>query len=959
MAVAIRDQQTGRVSLVPEDQAAALLADDGSTTGSTYEPVSQEEQDTLARQAYAETGLGMLETGARGAVDWAGRPIIGAVGRAMGAEGPLPSLSSIVEGGLTELGGASPLQAGQAIANSAEVGRGLEAANPSIYGLAEMGGQVGTALATGGLALGEGAAAATAAGLTRAGFGTAARVAGSTVGKSAAQGALEGAVDVVGRQLMDDPQSSAENILAGAGLGAILGGLGGAVPAGVMAGTGAAIRGGANLAERGAAKIGKTAKEAYESLAPKVQGQLDDAANEGGMTGAFRELQARTVAATNPDVPRNVVMDYGPGGRFSDVGFKASRDLDDVVDRGAQDLASTLNRSEAALNDVLDASRMPQRKLDAYRAQMSQADLLDPVKIRAVDDVITSTTAKMDEIGAQIDAAVTDGQLSSTAKRMWTSAKSQWEKAVKTAEEGGDLMDRAAVLELGKRRLQKAIKTMSESTENLRANGRLDDFAAADLKGIIDQLEREVQEPARLALETRELVGDALASGQREINSAYSQGGIRSMAEFRGAMSRRMAGGPDYFTGRDIYEVDPAKLKAIIQSRGKAEGVIGNRALDGYLTSADKLAELHGRHLGAELGEGYAGKVAVVQDSVSRARGELDAIRGTQEHAQNWRTLESIGVGPAAGLIIAGASMAGGLPGMLAGGIGAALLNPARTARLVTGLGDMFQRSGKDASALSKWIASGAAKLKAAAPVVAEAKAAAKEFGRLSTAGSAAIGTSAALQWYHSDGDNPGANFRKRLRQIERMDPASVASGLQRDGSVPREVAEALAAKSAQVRDYLLSKLPSAAAGGAIRPGIPYTPSKAEMETWGEIAAAAMKPQTVLSDIQSGQASPQQVQAVKDLYPAVFAGWQAAAVAGMAKADSDGVPIPIATRQRLSLLLDLDGAGDVTMSSQFGAQLGAAIAATRQQAQAAASAPPAPSPIGMQAQTPAMALFSA
>lgn len=951
--IAIRDQQTGRVSVLPEEQAAVLLRDSGELTGSTYEPVPQAEQDALARRAYAESGIGMAETATRGAVDWAGRPFIGAAGALMGAEGPLPSLSSIVEGGARELAGATPLQAGQTIAQSADVGRSLETINPGIYGGAEMLGQVGAALATGGASLGEGMAASAGSRLTSAGLGTVGRIVGSKVGQAATQGALEGAVDVVGRQLMADPQSSAENILAGAGIGALVGGLGGAVPVAVVTGGGKLVRGTVGLGRKAAGQVG----EAVQALRPKVAGQLSAGLSEGGITASARSMLLDTQAyATGVD--RQILEEVGVGGHLSAQAERAAATIADTVDEASQRLGETITRASRDLEATTDTSRIVSRKLDSLRRQTPDDVLLDPSRIGAAQRLADQSTAAMDKLAAELDAAVEAGALGQSAVRSFRTAHRELSQALEKQAEGGDLMDHVAPLELFKRRAQRATLDIRSSAENAAANAKLTSQELRSVRDFADRLD-SIQEEVRGSLEDSRLVGDAFSSAQKQVNEAWSKGGIDALSRFRVEFMRPIGGQRDWASGRQLWEIDPSRLKRALLSEGKAEGALSGKALTAYMESVPRLAKAHAENYGDDLGAEYAARALGIVDSLKGASDDIAGVRAQRVLADKWSSLkEAEGqgavLGPGAAVL---GGITGGIPGAILGGAVGAALSPARAASVANQLKSMAGRAGGGAGALRKWAASGATVAKR---VATETSAAASEVARGVNAVSQPLATSAALQWYEGDNElSPGANFRKRLKYLEKLDPAELAAGLTRDGSVPQVVADAIAAKSAEVRAYLLERLPTAAAGGAIRPGVPYVPSKAEMDAWGELAAAALRPQSVLSDIQSGVASHSQVQAVADLYPSVYQGWRSAAMAGLAQADSDGIPVPVAARQRLSLLLDLDGAGDVTMTAAFGSQLGAAISATRQAAAENSARAPQGSLPGRQAQTPAMELFGA
>lgn len=940
--VVLRNQQTGVTGEVSQEKAAELLSK-GSLTGETYEPVSQAELDEIQRTNYSESGLGQLEAAGRGAVDWLGELPIGLAGRAMGATGPLPSLSSILEGAAAEATGATPLEAGQLIASEADVGRRLEQEAGFAYGAGEMLGQIAT-LGTGG----------TMGVLGRVGEGAAARAGLGRVGQLVAQSGLEGATQAAGAALMADPQRSAQSVIADAGLGALIGGMaGGALPAaGALAGRGAraAVRG-----------VG----EAAGALLPKAATEVADDLGRKGMTGGLRGMLL-DAQALGTGLDRELLERVGAGGAESEIAMTAARTINKTVDDAAKTVSKNLTEASSSLDEVLGASRIADTKLNSFRRQTDEAILRDPVRIRAIEDEIVSAGVKLEEFMARAERAIENGDLSPKARGMVRSMKKQYDQALEAMPAGGDAIDGTAVLELTKRRMQRAVGAMRSSTENLRYTGKLTDFEAAELADLADSLDRNIQEPMRLALMNPDIVPPKFAEGQMEINRGYSQQGIRDMAEFRGRFMERVAGGPDYGTGRDVWRVNPASVKNALTALGRAEGELPNAALDGYLGTADNLAGLHAKHYGADMGDAYLRHAETVAENVRTARETLDYVKKQRGHADDWEQVQA--AEGAGALLGSGAAMlgavTGGIPGAVAGGVAGAALAPARTAAFVVQVAGMAKRAGVKADGLRKWVATGAKRAKAVGETVArgvteDGRRAARATGRAARP----VITSAAVRAFigpramsEEERPDPRKQYREQLKRLERYRPGMVAERLSSDGTVPPQVAAALDAKAAEATRYCLERAPSAKYGGAVRPGMPYQPSSMEIDAFARMWGAAHHPQTALDDIQAGTATSQQVATVRDLYPDVYRAWQASALAGLAEADSDGIPVGIGQRAYLASVLDLDGAGDPFLTDSFGASMRSFQAMTAPQPTGAQ--PPPPSPLGMQAQTPAQSMLS-
>jgi len=86
---------------------------------------------------------------------------------------------------------------------------------------------------------------------------------------------------------------------------------------------------------------------------------------------------------------------------------------------------------------------------------------------------------------------------------------------------------------------------------------------------------------------------------------------------------------------------------------------------------------------------------------------------------------------------------------------------------------------------------------------------------------------------------------------------------------------------------------------------------------WARIWSALQDPRTVLDDIEHGRGTVDQIQALKNVYPAEFERLQKVAFSEIVRANRAGKPLPIYLRHQMDLLLELNGAAEPALSSDF------------------------------------------
>ena len=81
--------------------------------------------------------------------------------------------------------------------------------------------------------------------------------------------------------------------------------------------------------------------------------------------------------------------------------------------------------------------------------------------------------------------------------------------------------------------------------------------------------------------------------------------------------------------------------------------------------------------------------------------------------------------------------------------------------------------------------------------------------------------------------------------------------------------------------------------------------------------ATVANPMTAVEDLQNGQLTFDQVDALRSVYPLLYDGLRMKTMQHLQQLDQAGVLVPYQDRLQLNLLLDLNGAGDPTLTTQF------------------------------------------
>jgi hypothetical protein len=135
--------------------------------------------------------------------------------------------------------------------------------------------------------------------------------------------------------------------------------------------------------------------------------------------------------------------------------------------------------------------------------------------------------------------------------------------------------------------------------------------------------------------------------------------------------------------------------------------------------------------------------------------------------------------------------------------------------------------------------------------------------------------------------------------------------------AMPRltQAATLTATKGAQ---YLESQLPSGTAAPTVfQPTRKISPSDLQIREFAQKWSAVANPLSVIDDLRRGTVTHAQIDALKAVYPELYAEVQVKALEKIRVLDEQGKRMPFNDRLQLDLFLDLNGAGEPTLSGKF------------------------------------------
>ncbi len=753
--------------------------------------------------------------------------------------------------------------------------RQLEAeVNPGTETAGYIAGQVGGALATGGGSLAAGAGAGT----TRAlGGGFLARTAGRAL-TGAIEGAPIGMTQAQHDAYIEGRHLTAEQSMAAAGVGAILGG-------GISAGAGAA--------GEGLSKVFGKVKEGAQRLADKV--------GEGGALrkalGTSDEAVANTVASTlGEDVVAPEVVQHVRDG-FSGKNLATVRA--ETEGAAAREMRASVNQIEGSTKQLT-----PEWREFKY-------------------ENVAKTIARDEESAAQQSVIVRD-RLADVRQRvdaMRADPTAYGERAAVNKLEGSlQLAERKASAALESGDMAKAYTALDTLKRDMGPIGRKNALVSSDQAAVAEV--RDIYEGLRQDL-THEAWGGAGVQ-QQKTNAAFEEWlGTKHLFD-RQFMTE---------TGKEgwqkTYGADPAKLESWVGGLGQARNDLQHAIVEQHLDSTQKLA----RAL-SEAGELTPAKAAELksietaakqfQATVTKVQKQVSAV----DQAQNFIATTTGSQGVFSGATIAG-SVVGGLPGAAVGMGLDAVMNPGKflaqrmkfeqmaiktTDRLGQGLDKFF--GSMRGSALGQ-------KIGEAAQATARTARAASVPSALGAFGAAGKTPLQAFESRRDEIMTASADNNGGVRQALAAQYGDVV------GHDPHGFAGAVLTAS-NALDFLRGKMPMS--GPDPESLTPMTtqlqPSKVEIQEFAETWNAVNDPVSVVEAMADGQMpGVDAVEAVQTVFPALYQQMQSETMARIRKQDEAGDEIPIYHRMMLDTLLGLDGAGEPTFAPSFGAKYGPTMGA--------------------------------
>lgn len=788
----------------------------------------------------------------------------------------------------------------------------LREENPTAAQIGDLGGMVLPALLTGGTSteasLGSqiargatapgrlvlGAGERVGAGLTRALAGGAESGVARRILARAAGGAVEGAIQTTGSEvghiateeaLGEDPGDIADRLITSAGLGAVLGG-------GLHAGGG--ILGEGSRAAR--ARAGD-----LSDLIARQYAQQTGRALPQGMGELMADVVSRGSAAVRGESPALSRRFLGEGGRDA---LRILEQGDGAIDEASAGLRGSLDRMLGRARHVSE-EMLGEAKVDSLERVMG-GDVVDQ---RALAQSMLERAERLRaEIGSDMEQfnGVTYGRSAGSARRRLEGyiarARDRIERAIMTtdgaAREGAEMF---AALDQLKRDVGGIRREME------RGGGTT--FGRDAFNGLYQDL--------RSPLERADVWGDGAAALQRDSNRGWAQ-----FIPWDNDVDRMLLRAGEPLEG-DFGRAPMANSAAVrnfvgalgSESNATAETVFRNW-LDGM--EARNAAALEHHTLSGEAradAEALSAEIRSVREQLSRASHVTETLEAGRQLGR--------GNSGIAGLAAAVAGGAGslGLAAPLAAF--AALSNPVRIAQTLAVVqrlaGQADQRIG---AAVRSFLSSAR---RTATISVGEAPRALR-------------------------GAFTVEAYRERVAQLDRdRDRAQLA---QRIGQSTRELSRAaprvqgaVALRASRAASFLDSVRPRGA-DASIFPGQHrQLPSRAEMDRFMRYARAVDDPGTVIDDIKEGRVTREGMQAVREVYPALYARLTRELMQQIA----EGGPGAMSYQDRIQIGTILGQPVDPTMRAPFMAMLQSATTPTQAPPQQAAAQGQAPDLSGQMA----------
>jgi len=192
--------------------------------------------------------------------------------------------------------------------------------------------------------------------------------------------------------------------------------------------------------------------------------------------------------------------------------------------------------------------------------------------------------------------------------------------------------------------------------------------------------------------------------------------------------------------------------------------------------------------------------------------------------------------------------------------------------------------------------------------------------------------------------DDPVEAWQQKSSMLARVvaDPSELARNMADNlgdlSEVQPEIFTKVVAQTMRTVEYLHSKLPQASGKSAFSPD-GYPPMNEEITEFAGHWVGALHALDTLDDLAANDLMPEQMDAVRTLWPEAYAMFQTTALDSIADVRRRGGIIPMDAIEQIDSALSLNGAGEPLLTAEFAAMLRAA-----EQQVAASGQQPAPAP---------------
>ncbi|HYQ03724.1 MAG TPA: hypothetical protein VER96_33855 [Polyangiaceae bacterium] len=195
--------------------------------------------------------------------------------------------------------------------------------------------------------------------------------------------------------------------------------------------------------------------------------------------------------------------------------------------------------------------------------------------------------------------------------------------------------------------------------------------------------------------------------------------------------------------------------------------------------------------------------------------------------------------------------------------------------------------------------------------------------------------TPAAVEAFQGKSKDLRAAYEKRIAELADANRdmgagvrASMQSAMGGGAETMPRLTQAATITATRGAQYLESQLPAGTAAPTMfQPSRKFSPSDLQIREFAQKWSAVANPLSVIDDLRRGTVTHAQVDALKAVYPELYAEVQLKALEKIRELDQSGKRMPFNDRLQLDLFLDLHGAGEPTLVGAFIDRVGAMQAA--------------------------------